>query len=58
VATEVTGQPVLAEYDRLREELVRELAYQFYEQRGCVPGHDLEDWFAAEAILRQRGLAA
>lgn len=50
--------PVLAEYDRLHEEMVRELAYQLYEQRGCMEGYDLQDWFEAEAILRQRGLAA
>ena len=24
------------------------LAYQFYEQRGREPGHELEDWIQAE----------
>lgn len=24
------------------------LAYQFYEQRGCMDGHEVEDWLEAE----------
>ncbi|MBS0149654.1 MAG: DUF2934 domain-containing protein [Nitrospira sp.] len=24
------------------------LAYEFYEQRGCLDGHDIEDWVMAE----------
>jgi hypothetical protein len=28
-------------------------AYQLYEQRGGVHGHDLQDWFEAERELRQ-----
>lgn len=31
------------------DELVRAHAYRRYEQRGCVEGHALEDWLAAEA---------
>jgi hypothetical protein len=27
---------------------VRERAFQLYEERGSVHGHDLEDWFGAE----------
>lgn len=30
---------------------VRELAYALYQARGCLPGHDVEDWLAAEAAL-------
>jgi DUF2934 family protein len=30
------------------------LAYQFYLRRGKVPGHDLDDWFAAERIVLSR----
>jgi len=33
----------------LTEELIRLRAYQLYEGRGCEHGHDLEDWFQAEA---------
>ena len=30
---------------------IAELAYQLYEQRGRVDGHDREDWFEAENRL-------
>ena len=33
---------------------VAQVAYKLYTQRGCVDGHDLEDWLKAEAILRDR----
>jgi DUF2934 family protein len=33
------------------EQLVRERAYQLYEQRGCEQGHDLDDWLRAEAEI-------
>lgn len=33
--------------ERLR--MIREVAYSFYERRGFVHGHDLEDWIEAEA---------
>jgi hypothetical protein len=26
-------------------------AYTLFEQSGCIPGHDLENWLAAEAQL-------
>jgi Protein of unknown function (DUF2934) len=36
-------------------------AYEFYEQRGYVDGHDVEDWLVAEqevrGTLRQRAAA-
>jgi hypothetical protein len=35
--------------DDNREERVRVVAYLRAERRGFVPGHELEDWFAAEA---------
>jgi hypothetical protein len=31
-----------------REALVRLAAYSFYERRGLVGGHELEDWLQAE----------
>lgn len=42
-----------------RRRMIREVAYSRYEQRGFAHGHDLEDWFVAEAhvdriISRQR----
>lgn len=33
----------------LTEELIRLRAYQLYEGRSCEHGHDLDDWFQAEA---------
>lgn len=43
--------------ERLR--MIREVAYSFYERRGFVHGHDLEDWIEAEAhvdrILSKQG---
>ena len=35
----------------LTEEIIRERAHQVYEQRGCEPGHDLDDWLQAEAEI-------
>jgi hypothetical protein len=53
------ARPVLTDDpDRLHQELVGELAYPLYVERGCIDGHDLQDWFDAEAILKQRILAA
>jgi hypothetical protein len=34
-----------------RENMIREAAYFRYVQRGPVPGHDFDDWLAAEAEL-------
>ena len=31
------------------ETLIRRRAYELYEQRGFVDGHDLDDWLQAEA---------
>ncbi len=30
------------------------VAYELYERRGCVSGHDREDWLEAERIVRAR----
>lgn len=37
-----------------REQAIREAAYASYEARGCEPGHELDDWLQAEALLKQR----
>jgi hypothetical protein len=43
----------------LTEEIIRVRAYQFYEERGCEDGHDLEDWLQAEAeIVGKKSAAA
>ena len=35
----------------LTEQLIRERAYAYYEQRGREEGHELEDWLRAEAEI-------
>ena len=41
-----------------REALIRIAAYSFYERRGYVSGHELEDWLQAEMeVDRQLGAA-
>lgn len=37
-----------------REAMIREAAYYQYEKRGYTPGHDLDDWLAAEAEFERR----
>ena len=32
---------------------VARVAYELFEQRGRVDGHDFEDWLKAETIVRQ-----
>ncbi|MDE2300896.1 MAG: DUF2934 domain-containing protein, partial [Burkholderiales bacterium] len=46
VAKAVTGSR--ADAGENHERLVRETAYAFYEARGRLDGHDLEDWLRAE----------
>jgi hypothetical protein len=36
-----------------RTEFVRRTAYAFYEERGCVDGHDIEDWLRAESMCAE-----
>lgn len=44
-------RPDGAEKDSSREARVHMAAYALYEARGCVDGHALEDWLAAEASV-------
>jgi hypothetical protein len=39
--------------DVITDAQIQELAYKLYEEPGRV-GNDLQDWFEAEAILRER----
>jgi hypothetical protein len=34
-------------------EQIAKKAYELYERRGCVQGHELEDWTEAEKIIRK-----
>ncbi len=36
-------------------EEVSNVAYELFERRGRVHGHDVEDWVEAQRIVRQRG---
>jgi hypothetical protein len=38
-----------------REAMIRDAAYYHYAKRGYAPGHELEDWLAAEAEI-ERGM--
>lgn len=35
----------------VREAMIREAAYYLAERRGFAPGHELDDWLAAEAAI-------
>ena len=35
-------------------ELIRERAYQLFEERGRRSGHELDDWLQAEREIRRR----
>lgn len=34
-------------------QLVQKKAYELYEERGCQPGNDLEDWLTAERLVKE-----
>ena len=36
------------------DEEIRRRAHEIYEQRGCTPGNEREDWLAAEAEILAR----
>ena len=40
-------RPADAPRQRTQDDIARR-AYELFEQRGCEPGHDWEDWFQAE----------
>ncbi|MBA4262664.1 MAG: hypothetical protein C0443_11785 [Comamonadaceae bacterium] len=46
-----TASPSATSFDR--EQAVREAAYACFEARGCEPGHELDDWLKAEALVQQ-----
>src|SRR5262249_53615302 len=33
---------------------IRRRAYELYQERGCEPGHEVEDWFEAERQVMAR----
>lgn len=34
------------------DKIIRDVAYNLYEQRNYVPGNDLDDWLEAEKIVK------
>ncbi|MDX2029505.1 MAG: Hsp20 family protein [Blastocatellia bacterium] len=54
---ESTSSPIFVEAEKLLEQMqkltqsVAQRAYEFFEERGRMIGHELEDWFRAEAEL-------
>ncbi|MCX5692256.1 MAG: DUF2934 domain-containing protein [Candidatus Omnitrophica bacterium] len=34
-------------------QLVQKKSYELYEERGCRPGNDLEDWLEAERLVKE-----
>ena len=47
-------KPAEAAEDESLIDEVRAEAYRLYVDRGCEDGHDIEDWLAAEALVRAR----
>lgn len=45
------ASPGSAVFDQ--EQAIREAAYACFEARGCEPGHELDDWLKAEAMVLQ-----
>jgi len=58
VATRNNRRPLTAPSPNLvplsLDEEIRQLAYLFSERRGFEPGHETEDWLAAEHEVRAR----
>ena len=49
ISTEITPSPSngYGNTNELQDE-IRRRAYELYQERGCEPGHEVEDWFEAE----------
>ena len=50
-AVPVAKEVGVIEQKELRQEEIAHRAYQLYQQRGCEPGKDVEDWARAEKEL-------
>lgn len=37
-----------------QQERIAQLAYQFFVERGCLHGYDVEDWLRAEAAVNKK----
>jgi hypothetical protein len=61
VRKKITAKPEIVKSDSRAnlvpinlDEEIRRLAYLMSERRGFEPGHEADDWFAAEREVRQR----
>ena len=61
VRKKITAKPEIVKSDSRAnlvpinlDEEIRRLAYLLSERRGFEPGHESDDWFAAEREVRQR----
>ena len=55
VTPAVTPAPAATQYpEKSREALIAEAAYSRAQSRGFEPGHEEEDWLAAEAEVDRR----
>lgn len=41
----------------VQPEEIAKVAYELYQQRGCQPGHELDDWLEAEAVVQRQHAA-
>ena len=48
-----TAQGTATASASVQDEIAR-VAYELFEQRGRLPGHEQEDWLKAEQIVQQR----
>lgn len=55
ISTETAGSPFNGQGNKneLQDE-IRRRAYELYQERGCEPGHEVEDWFEAERQVMAR----
>ena len=52
VKPDTTEKVVLRQPDG---EAIADLAYHYWQERGCTVGSPAEDWYRAERVLRERG---
>lgn len=50
---EIDMEEIKAESENYGDEISR-VAYTYWETRGCVDGHDVEDWLMAEQEVLRR----
>ena len=56
-ATEAPPPAAAAPEAPSKDEFVREAAYYYFEQRGRIGGHELDDWLRAEAEFERLNVA-